>query len=140
MIAEISAEIHNLKVSKKNLRKFGILLFFVFAIITGLMLWRSRPYWTIPAVISLLFLFAGLAIPVLLRGFYRVWMAIGFILGWIMTRLILTVAFFLIFTPIGLLLRIIKKDLLDMKIEKTEKSYWKKHEAVTDKSRHLKQF
>ncbi len=67
-------------------------------------------------------------------------MTLAFILGWVMTRLLLTVTFFVILTPFALLLRISGKDMLSRKIEKNRDTYWIKHEAITDMNRYKKQF
>lgn len=64
----------------------------------------------------------------LLKSLYSLWMKFALILSWINTRLILIILFYLIFTPIGLVLRILGKDLLDRKINKISKSYWRKKE------------
>lgn len=69
------------------------------------------------------------------------WMKLAFVLGWFMTRVILSVFYYLILTPIGLFLRITGKDLLDRKINLDAKSYWIKREQVLfDKTRWENQF
>jgi len=141
MIEEIRTQIRNLKTSRKELRKFGIILFFIFALIAGLMFWRAKSSWLILLCIGLLFLFIGLVRPSFLKSFYRVWMAWAFVFGWLMTRVILTLTFFILITPMGLFLRkVLKKDLLDEKIEKSKETYWKKHMPVIDRSQYLKRF
>ncbi len=141
MITEIRNRIRNLKTSRKELRKFGMLLFFIFALIAGLMFWRAKSSWLILFCISMLFLFIGLVRPSFLRSFYRVWMAWALVLGWVMTRIILTISFFVIITPMGLFLRkVLRKDLLDEKIEKSKETYWKPHMPAIDRSQYLKRF
>ncbi len=56
------------------------------------------------------------------------WMKLAFVLSWINTRLILCLMFYLIFTPIGLILKLLRKDLLELKIDKAGETYWKKKE------------
>ena len=51
-------------------------------------------------------------------------------LGWINTRLILFIIFYLVFTPIGLVMRLFGVDLLDKKIDKNKNSYWRRKEKV----------
>lgn len=55
-------------------------------------------------------------------------MKFALILSWINTRIILILLFYLVFTPIGLILKLLGKDLLDRKINKADKSYWRKKE------------
>lgn len=62
------------------------------------------------------------------RAVYRAWMRFVFILGWINTRIILVILFYLILTPVGLLLRLFRIDLLERR--KKVGTYWKKKEKV----------
>jgi hypothetical protein len=71
---------------------------------------------------------------------YIFWMRLAFILGWINTRIILFIIFYLIFTPIGIVLRIFGIDLLDRKIERDKESYWKKIEKKDMHSDYQRQF
>lgn len=67
--------------------------------------------------------------PVYLALIYMVWMKFGRYMGVIISSLILVVMFYIIFTPIALFLKVLKKDLLDKKIDKHAKSYWKKRKV-----------
>lgn len=136
MFKDIAAELAHLKVNSQELRKFGITFFVVLGLIAGLLWWKGKPgflnfggegylYFGGAAV---LFLLLGLALPKVLTPFFKVWMGLAFTLGWIMTRVILTILFFLVFTPIGLILKIMGKDILDLKYDKSPKSYWIKRE------------
>lgn len=140
MISIISKEIESLKIDKKALRNFGLLFFVVLSAIAGFSYWKGSSNWPWFIGGSGLFLALGLFLPFILKPFYKVWMALAFLLGLIMTRVILTLAFFLVFTPMGFVLRLLGKDLLDEKIDRSSGTYWKKHEPVPDKSRYLKQY
>ena len=61
-------------------------------------------------IVSALLVLPALVWPGFLSPVYRVWMAIGYVLGWINTRIILGVVFFLLFTPMGLIMRLLGKD------------------------------
>ena len=80
------------------------------------------------SIISALFFILAFMAPVLLKPIYIFWMKFAFVLSWINTRLILLIIFYLIFTPIGLAMRLFGVDLLDRKIERNKKSYWKEKE------------
>lgn len=56
---------------------------------------------------------------------YGYWMALARVLSWINTRVILIILYFLVFTPIGFIMKLFKKDVLEIKIQKEIKSYWK---------------
>jgi len=116
-----------LDLSKQSLRKFGITMAVAFGIITMLILWRHKHSILPTSVISVLFLILGLIAPKLLKPIYIIWMKFAFILGWINTRIILTILFYLIFSPIGLVMRLFGADLLDRKMDKRN-TYWHKRE------------
>jgi len=87
-----------------------------------------------------LFIMSYVAYPVF-KPIHIGWMKLAFVLGWFMTRVILSVFYYLILTPIGLILRVTGKDLLDKEINRDAKSYWIKREpAVSDKTRWENQF
>jgi len=114
---------------KKTLKKFGLTMAVAFLVIFGIFFFRHKPAGTAYSLlISCLFLITGLALPVLLKPAYLAWMRLAFILSWVNTRIILAVLFYLIFTPIGLLMRLFRIDLLERK--KQPGSYWKKKEKV----------
>jgi len=140
MISIIRKEIESLKIDKKALRNFGLIFFVVLGVMGGYFYWKESPNWLWFLGGSGVFLVLGLFLPFFLKPFYKVWMALAFLLGFVMTRLILTLTFFLMFMPMGFVLRMLGKDLLDEKIDKNASTYWRKHEARLDKSRYLKQY
>ena len=64
------------------------------------------------------------------------WMTLAFALGWFNTRLLLGIFFYLILTPIGVLMRLFGKDLLDQRIDKRATTYWKKRDLSTFDPKH----
>ena len=102
-----------LKFDRIVLRKFGLTMAIAFFVISSLFFLRQK--YVVSAgslVVSCVFLVAGLVYPLLLKPAYIVWMRFAFILGWINTRVILVILFYLVFTPVGLLMRLFKIDLL----------------------------
>ncbi|MBZ0263748.1 hypothetical protein K8I28_03695 [bacterium] len=115
----------NTKKSNKELRKFGITLAIGFAVIGGLLFWRGHdPQWKVMAGICAFFLVSGLIIPMVLRPIEWAWMKLAHVLGMIMTYIIVSLTFFLVITPVGLLVRLVGKDLLSLKFDKNAKTYW----------------
>jgi hypothetical protein len=113
------------KLDKKILKKFGITMGAAFSIITFLIIIRHK-YSILPtSIISVIFFISAFMMPVLLKPIYVFWMKLAFILSRINTGLILFIIFYLIFTPIGLGMRLFRVDLLDKKIDKHKESYWK---------------
>ena len=113
---------------KKNSNKsFGVLFFIVFLLIA---LWPlvkgdSLRIWSI--LIAIIFLVLGLLNSKILNPFKRIWIKFGEILGKMIAPLVLSIVYFIVITPIGLLLRIFGKDLLGIKFLK-KKSYWIKRD------------
>lgn len=116
--------------SKSNLKKFGMTMGIAFSLITALIFLRHRhsivPSAAVAAAFFLCTLFAWKA----LKPVYIVWMRLAFVLSWFNTRLILIIFFYLIFTPIGLIMRLFGTDLLDRRIQKQTPTYWKKKETA----------
>lgn len=116
-------EIRNIKSEKKDLRNFGIVIGVALSILGGLLWWRGKDTYSYLFIVSAVFILFGLVLPNLLRPLQKVWMTLAVIMGWFMTRLILCVLFYLVFTPIGLITRLTGGQFLDLKMG-TEKSYW----------------
>jgi Saxitoxin biosynthesis operon protein SxtJ len=140
MLQDIQKELAGLDITRQSLRSFGLLLGGVFSLSAGVLFWKSSQHWLWPAIMALILLLTTQLYPLILARPYRLWMLLAFVLGWIMTRIILTAAYMLIMTPIGWLLRALDKDILDERIDKASASYWKNHESVSDRGRYKKQF
>jgi len=121
---------HELRLDRKSLRQFGITMAIAFFIITLIILMRHKHSVIPTSIISITFLILALTLPALLKPIYIFWMRLAFVLGWINTRLILFILFYLFFAPVGLVMRLFKVDLLDRKIEKNKDSYWRKKEKM----------
>jgi Saxitoxin biosynthesis operon protein SxtJ len=110
--------------TKKELRKFGIVMSTPLGIIGGILFWKGKSSGGYFFVLAAFFLMSGLLFPGILRPIERIWMKFAEIISAVMTRVILTLTFYLVITPVGLLLRLMGKDLLQMKFEPHRKSYW----------------
>ena len=121
---------------KSSNRSFGILFFLVFL---GFGLWpltkeMSPNFYLI--IISVIFLILGLLNSKLLSPLNNLWIKFGEILGKVIAPIVMAVVYFLILTPISLLVRLFGKDLIEMKFNNNVKSYWikrKKHLGTMDK-------
>ena len=104
-------------------RSFGIVFFIVFLLISiyplindeGLRIWSL--------VVSLIFLVLGIINSNILSPLNKLWFKFGIFLGKIISPIIMGIIFFLVVTPIGLIMRLIGKDLLNLKYN-NYKSYW----------------
>lgn len=116
--------------SPKELRKFGVLFAIVFLALAALSAYKGSGAWPWLIGTAAFFLFTGFLVPFILRPIYIGWMKFAFVLGWFNTRLILGIFFYLILTPVGLIMRLFGRDPLHRKIEKKATSYWVKREQV----------
>ena len=104
-------------------RSFGIVFFVVFLFIALYPLIYSGQVIKWSLVISLIFLLLGLINSKILTPVNKIWFKFGIFLGNIISPIIMAIVFFLIVTPIGLIMRVLRKDLLNLKFN-TKKSYW----------------
>ncbi len=107
-----------------ELRKFGITLGVVFGLLALVFWLRGRACFLYIFILSALFLICALCAPRLLKHVHKVWMTFGMSVGWVMTRVILSILFYLVVTPTGLIARLFGKDFLDIKYDKNAKSHW----------------
>lgn len=138
----IIEEIRSIDSSPRQLRKFALAMAVPLALIGGFLLWRERTYYRYFFIASGLFVCPGLLIPVILTPLHKTWMAFSIITGWFMTRLILCVLFFIVLTPMALLLRLLGKDLLNTKFDRTaSQTYWLPRDNADARNRdYTKQF
>lgn len=106
-------------------RSFGFVFAGVFTIITLVKLWRGWSDWGYLWLgLAVAFAVAAAAAPSILAPLNRIWLKIGLALHKVMTPLIMGLLFFLVVTPIGLMMRATGKDILRLKRSPEEKSYW----------------
>jgi hypothetical protein len=117
------------KKQRRKLRNFGLTVGIAFGVLAALLFWREKAHYIYFAVISVVFLGLALLIPAVLKPVERVWMTAAGAMGWFMTRVILTILFFVVFTPIGLIARLCGKDFLGLKMDRSAASYWIYREA-----------
>ena len=104
-------------------RSFGIVFFIVFILIALYPLINGQEirFWAL--IISAVFLILGLLKSKLLTPLNKLWFRFGIFLGKIISPIIMGFIFFLVVTPIGLIMRLLGKDVLNLKYNK-ERSYW----------------
>jgi len=134
-------EIKNIKSGRRDLRNFGLSVGIVL-ILLGFLLWYfERAAYAYFIVIGAALSISGLSVPFILKPLQKAWMTLAVILGWFMTRLILSLSFFFLFTPIKLLGLIAGKRFLDLKPDKNKKTYWLYRESREfDRKKYEKQF
>ncbi|MBI5569497.1 MAG: hypothetical protein HY914_06080 [Desulfomonile tiedjei] len=134
IIEEIRDEIRSVLVEPKG-RDLTILAL-VFLILPGLygsyqLFWKgsSTGYIWIGVGVALA---VSRLIPPLFRQIYKVWIAFSVILGYFVSRILLTLIFFLVVTPVGLVMRLTGRDPMDRKWDPAAPTYWKAKEQEQD--------
>lgn len=128
--------------SKRELNWFGLLFLLFFGIVGGIVWFNTKSLrapaiiWSTAAVIVIVYY----AAPQVRRPLYLVWMYAALPLGWIMSHLVLAAIFYGVITPIGLLMRLLGKDPMQRKIDRTATTYWTEHHPGGDAARYFRQF
>ncbi len=104
-------------------RSFGIVFFIVFLLIASYPLTYGGEIRIWSLIISIIFLILGLLNSKILAPLNKIWFKFGIFLGKMISPLIMGIIFFLVVTPIGLIMRLLGKDVLNLKYNK-KKSYW----------------
>ncbi len=143
----ILEEIKELPSETKDLRKFGWTMAIAFAV-----LWAAVAYLfpyllghggNLPILwqIGVGFAVLGTLLPIVLKPVFYIWMGFALALGFVMTRVLLTIFFFVVLTPVALFFRIIGRDALNRKLDPQAASYWiEKEYLIEDRSRFEKFF
>ena len=112
---------NNIKISTN--RSFGIVFFTFFLIIAIYPLLKDQNIRVWSLIISILFLILGVLNSSLLSPLNKLWFKFGLLLGSIISPIVMGIIFFLVVTPIGLILKLVGKDPLNLKKNKL-KTYW----------------
>ena len=114
-------------------KSFGLVFFVIFIIIA---LWPllndgNIRIWSI--IVSIIFLILGLLNSKILTPFNKLWMRLGALLGIIVSPIVMGVVYFGIITPIGLIMKLFGKDVLNLKLDKNKKTYWTLKKKIPSK-------
>jgi len=111
------------EIKKSSNKSFGILFFAVFFLISiyPMIYGGELRYWSL--LISIFFLYTGFQNSRIITPLNILWFKLGIFLGKIVSPIIMTIIFFGVVTPIGLLMKLLRKDLLNLKFQDLN-SYW----------------
>jgi hypothetical protein len=128
LLSTVRTEVAALDVTRPALRRFGLAVGGVFLALAAVSAWRhggalGPVAWGLVAAGGGL-VGLGLVAPAALRPVYRAWMTGALVMGFVMTRVILTAAFVLVFVPVGLLFRLLRRDVLHQRPDPSAPTYW----------------
>ncbi len=137
IIEEIRSEVAKLPTTPKDLRTFAITMAVVLGLLTALTWYKGS--WSFPYLfgLALAFLVVGFVKPALLKYVYLGWMTLAVFLGFFMTRIILSLLFFTMFSFGALIVKITGKDMLDERYEPDADTYWKPYDKPQDQKQRL---
>ena len=116
-------------------KSFGITFAVVFGLIAAWLYWRKHVpvYSVVAAAAAIFFLAAGFLTPQVLRPINLVWLKFGLLLHKIVNPIVTGLLFFVVFTPMGFIMRhLAGKDLLSLKLDKGASSYWTPRQTTSE--------
>ena len=128
--------------SRRELNWFGLLMALFFAIVGAILLWQfdaqatAFVLWIVAAALTILYY----VIPPIRRPMYLAWMYAAFPLGWVISHVLMAVIYYLVFTPTGLIMRIVGYDPMHRKFDPDAPTYWVEHKPGGDPERYFRQF
>jgi len=128
--------------SRRELGWFGP-LFAIFVAIIGFILWRSgvgRDMLTLLAMGAGILIAVYYLVPPLQRPLYRGWMLSVMPIGWIVSHLLLSLIYYLLLTPIGIIMRVVGYDPLQRTLDRQKETYWVRRQQTDDPNRYFKQY
>ncbi|NQT26009.1 hypothetical protein HQ585_11680 [candidate division KSB1 bacterium] len=120
---------------KREWRKFGVGVTIILSGIATIQLIKSNPLYVYFYAGGGFFLLCGLLIPILLKPVFILFSYLGVVMGWFMTRVILSVLFYAIITPIGLISRLFGQHHLILRPDSNMDTYWMAAEKQKDRSK-----
>lgn len=137
----IIEEIKNIKSEKSDLKKFGLLIGAVLILGAFFLLWKQHTYYIFSFISGIVFIILSFVWPSVLKPLQKAWMTLSIVMGFVMSKVIMAIIFYVMVTPIGLMGRLSGKKFLDLKLDKNAASYWiDRTQTKTEKSDYERQF
>ena len=115
--------------TRKQLRSFGLLVGGIFLLIGLWPIVRGSQPRTWATILGIVLIGPGLVAPQILAPAYTVWMGIAHVLGWINARIIMSIVYFIVFTPIAIFLRVMHKTPIRLGFDRSLSTYRVNREA-----------
>ena len=128
--------------SRRDLDWFGVLFAGFFGLL-GLLAWRksglgasTEVLWSVAVAVPLVYY----AIPAIRRPLFVLFMYLAFPIGFVISHLVLVLVYFLVFTPIGLVMRLLRFDPLQRHFDRGRETYWIERSSGEETSRYFRQY
>ncbi|NIT61855.1 MAG: hypothetical protein GWN00_38340 [Aliifodinibius sp.] len=108
----------------KKLRNFGLVMAIGCGILGGIFLLKGFYAWRYLFAAGGFFLISGLIFPLILMPIEWIWMKVAHVLGIFMTYVLLTITYYILVTPLGLIMRLFGNDPMKRRFKRDEESYW----------------
>ena len=128
--------------SRRELLVFGSLFALFFGLIGGLIWWKFEAptaayvVWSIAAAITIVFY----ALPPIRKPIYLAWIHLAVPIGWVISHVAMALIYYLVFTPIGLIMRLFGRDPMERRFDRSAASYWVEHNPAGEPGRYFRQF
>jgi Saxitoxin biosynthesis operon protein SxtJ len=135
------ALIERYSATRTELKWFGLMFAGFAVLLGGLAWWRTHHtlaviLWSIGCVVVVIYY----AVRAIRRPFFDLWMAIAYPIGWVVSHVIIALVFYLLITPIGLMMRLLRRDPMNRAFDRSATTYWVPHDPSTPAARYFKQF
>ena len=111
-------------VKKHDLKIFALIWAGIFMVIGVIPIFKQGDIRIWSVALSIIFAIIALTKPQILTSFYNLWTEVGEFIGGIISKVVLFILYFGLFTPISIVLKLLGKDLLGKKIDRSQESYW----------------
>jgi len=123
-------ELKHIDTSDSAVKKTGLTVGVVLVLISLLLWYLGKTSFVYFSAIGGLFVILAIVANSVLRTFHMLWMTLALLMGFVMSRIILTLLFYLVITPIALLAKIVGKKFMPLGFDKSTSSYWDKRSEV----------
>lgn len=128
--------------SRRELNVFGGLFALFFGIVGALIHWKfeaptvAMTVWCVAAAVVVVFF----AVPPVRLPIYLGWIYAAYPIGWTLSHVLLAIIFYGMFTPIGLVMRLLGHDPMQRRLDRDAKTYWSEHNPGGEPGRYFRQF
>jgi len=129
IIKDIKHEIQSMDRNAKSIRKFGFILAVLLLGLSSFFLVKESPWWMEVGISGIVISLLVYVYPQAIKPLYLLLTVFSIVVGYFMSKIVLSLMFFLFFAPVGVFTRLIRKDLLNRRFQKEGPTYWIKRDS-----------